>query len=775
MYTLPVAGRRTFVRTVLMLAFLLMASTPLARSAASQSAIEGFVVESDNGRPIPGVHVYLVASGNGVISNADGSFRLSAPTSADTLVARFVGFAEVRLPVTSGQNRSLTIRMTVENVRLDNVVVSATRERQFASDIAASIGSIDERTIRDQNPSHPSEVMSQIAGVWVNQTSGEGHMTSIRQPLSTDPLYLYLENGVPTRSTGFFNHNALYEINIPQSEGIEVLKGPGTALYGSDAIGGVINVTSAAAPADPMAEVMIEGGSFGYRRALISAGTTIGLNGLRLDVNATDSEGWRDATEYQRQSATLRWDRRSRSDWLLRTVASYSRVDQGPAGSAALSEADFRADATQNYQPISYRKVTALRLSSAFEKMGPASLISITPYARFNTMDLLPNWSLTFDPATWETQNVSVGALLKYRRDLPSLRSRVVAGMDLDLSPGERIETAVRPVREGKIFTSYTTADPLYDYDVTYSQVSPYLHLESSPRKDVRLTVGLRFDRMAYDYTNNLGELTTGRHRRPADASRSFTALSPKLGITWQAHPSANLFAAWRYAFRAPSENQLFRQGGSSNSIDLDPVKADNAELGVRGRLPRFGQYELTAYRLIKQDDILDLVLQDGTIVSSNAGRTEHRGIEYGMKSLAWNGLSVTLSGSYAEHRYDEWDTENGADYSGNEMESAPRSMMNAGLTWDIDVLQGAALSVEWNRLGDYWMDPANSAKYDGHTLWNVHARIQLTQDLALLSRVANLTDELYAERATYNAFRGDEFAPGSPRAVHVSLRYQVR
>jgi outer membrane receptor protein involved in Fe transport len=87
--------------------------------------------------------------------------------------------------------------------------------------------------------------------VYVSQLSGEGHSMAIRQPISTKPLYLYLEDGIPTRATGFFNHNALYEVNIPQSGGIEVLKGPGTASYGSDAIGGVVNVLTRPAPASP--------------------------------------------------------------------------------------------------------------------------------------------------------------------------------------------------------------------------------------------------------------------------------------------------------------------------------------------------------------------------------------------------------------------------------------------------------------------------------------------------------------------------------------------
>ena len=89
---------------------------------------------------------------------------------------------------------------------------------------------------------HPAEIVNRTPGVYVSNFGGEGHMTAIRQPITTKPVYAFLEDGVPIRSTGFFNHNALYEINIPQADRLEVIKGPGTAIYGSDAIGGVVNV-----------------------------------------------------------------------------------------------------------------------------------------------------------------------------------------------------------------------------------------------------------------------------------------------------------------------------------------------------------------------------------------------------------------------------------------------------------------------------------------------------------------------------------------------------
>lgn len=765
----------TVLAALMMTAVAPSASTFANAQNASQNRIEGTVTDRETGSPIPGVHIFLETDRSGAITAVDGSFELTTASTGDVLVARFVGYETWRKQISINASVRVDIALVPADLQLGDVVVSATRERQFESDIAASIGSISGKSIREQNPSHPADILGQVSGVWVNNTTGEGHMTSIRQPLSTDPLYLFLENGVATRSTGFFNHNALYEINIPQSDGIEVMKGPGTALYGSDAIGGVINVTSGSAPASPMVDVTAEGGSYGYKRVLFSTGTTVGLNGLRLDVNATDSEGWRDNTEYARQSATLRWDRRSRSNWVVRTVASWSRIDQEPAGSAALPEDEFRRDATQNFQPISFRKVSAFRLSSAFEKFYAKTLVSVTPYARLNTMDLLPNWSLTFDPATWETQNYSVGANLKVRRDVAALRGRVVSGVDLDMSPGERRERRVDPSRTGPVFTSYTLEEPLYDYDVTYRQASPYVHVESSPTARLRVTAGLRLDVMGYDYQNNLSVVTEGRHRRPDNTTVSYTHLSPKFGLTYQVHPMVNVFGSYRHAFRAPSESQVFRQGGSVNTIDLDPVKVDNFDAGVRGRVGGLASYDFTGYYLVKRDDILRLVLPDGTQSSSNAGETRHRGIEAGVTTRAYEGLSLRFSGSYAEHTYEDWETQNGTDFSGNEMEVAPRVLGNAAATYRVPVLSGAMITLEWSRLGSYWMDPENSAKYDGHDLLNLNVNVNITDEVTLLTRVSNLTDELYAERATHNRFRGDEFAPGLPRQVHLSLRYSFR
>ncbi len=738
-------------------------------------SIEGQVVDGKSGNPLPGVQIFLEVSRQGAVSGVDGRYAISnVPIGRDNLIAKFVGFVtlEQEVSVSSDQILSIPLRLVETPILLQGIVVSATQERQTVADIAASIGRIDSETISDVNPTHPSQIMSKIPGVWVNVTEGEGHMTAIRQPLSLSPVYLFLENGVPTRSTGFFNPNALYEINIPQADAIEVIKGPGTALYGSDAIGGVISVTSGRVPATTEVGGTIEGGSYGFRRVLLTGGTTQGPNGFRIDANFTDSEGWRDATEYSRQSVTMRWDRQLGSRTFLKSVIAFSNIDQEPAGATAISESDFRDDATTNYTPVSYREVRSYRFSSAFERYYQSALLSITPFARFSSMDLLPNWALSFDPALWESQNYSVGVQLKYRKDFERFDSRIVTGADLDYSPGERTETEIEPNRDGKIYTSYSVEEAQYDYDVTYQQTSPFVHLELSPAPGFRVNAGLRIDIIAYDYRNKLTEEATGTHRRPASNTRHYSHLSPKLGVTYQLTNDLNAFFSYRHAFRVPSERQLFRQGPSVNSIDLEPVKVDNFEVGIRGRVHDGIQFEATAFTMTKKDDIVAFVFQDGSRGSVNTGETSHKGVELGMRLAPSDALTLTTAYSYALHTYELWETQLGDDLSGNEMEVAPRVILNAEASYRFPVLEGASIAIEWNRLGGYWMDPSNTSKYDGHDVFNVRASIKITDKIAILGRVGNLTDELYAERATYNRFRGDEFAPAAPRTVNISLRF---
>ncbi len=757
-------------------AALMTLAAPTSASALQEGVeVQGRVVSAGDGSPVSAAAVRIEGTGSVAFSDATGRFRLaSVPPGTHRLVVTRLGFADASLEVSIQAGTPPTpieIRMTSEPVLVSGVVVTASGEFERRVETPASIGAITGERIREVNPTHPFEIMNRVPGVWVSPTSTEGHMTSIRQPITTNPVYLFLEDGVPTRSPGFFNHNALYEVNVPHADRIEVIRGPGTALYGSDAIGGVIDVGTRPPAAHPDFEGTVEGSSLGFRRVLLSGSTTRGDDGFRLDLNLTEGEEWRDGGDYDRQSATLRWDRAMGGGMSLRTTATYTSVFQSDP--SVLSWEQLREDVSLNTHPITYRTVDAFRLQSQFERRTETGLLHLTPYVRWNTLDLMPSWMLGFDPVIWTTGHTSAGLMARYNRDFYPVPVRLTAGMDLDRSPGSREEYRIQVTRQDGIAVDWERGDLIYDYDATYLGVSPYLQLQARPIPRLHLTGGLRYDRMSFDYRSRLEPIQEGMHRRPADTTVSYSNVGPSFGAALTVRPELNLFAGFRESFRSPSEGQLFRQGRSESSVDLRPVRARSTEAGVRGELSGTLAYELSAYRMDVRDDILSYVRpEDGLTEARNAGRTRHQGIEAGLTAALPAGMQADVSLTRATHRFLEWSPRGDVDYAGNTMPQAPRHLASARLRSPIPILGAGLVELEWMYMGSFWMDPENANRYGGHDLWNLRFEAPVAGGLALSGRITNLTDEVFAERASYNAFRGAELSPGKPRTVQIGLRY---
>ncbi|MBI4986767.1 MAG: TonB-dependent receptor [Rhodocyclales bacterium] len=673
---------------------------------------------------------------------------------------------------------------------LSDVTVTGTREKAALAETPASVGVVKAQDIKLTGPAHPQQILGQVPGVAVAVTNGEGHTTAIRQPFTTSPLYLYLEDGIPIRATGFFNHNALYEVNIPSAGGIEVVRGPGTALYGSDAIGGIVNILSAV-PADRRGAALSgEAGSHGWWRLLGSADSGWGdAGGVRGDVNLSHTDGWRQTTAYDRQSANLRWDYAPGADAALKTILGITHIDQQTGANSALIYNDYVNNPTKNNFAIAYRKVDAFRLSANLDKdLGPASQLSLTPYVRNNRMDLNGSYNLSSDPRIEKTDVRSYGLMAKWRRDFPEvMRARLILGVDIDYSPGRRAEDGLTLTSTGagadRNYTGYTVGARIYDYEVTYKSASPYVHGEISPTARLRITAGLRSDSLHYDLNNRLaaGNLAVGarNYYQSANTAASYSHLSPKLGATFALAPAHHLYVSFNHGFRAPSESQLFRAGSDTSAaraqakaldaLALKPIKADQQELGLRGHVDGWN-YDVVGYLLTKRDDILSQRdLATNATVTVNGGRTGHRGLELGLGKSFAERWRFDAAASYAKHSYKNWVTST-ADLSGKEMEAAPRLIANTRLTWRPS--DGAMVQIEWVKIGSYWLEASNSptyGKYPGHDLLNLRASYAPQKNLSVFGRIMNLADKRYADSASVSSNTA-VYAPGLPRSYYVGI-----
>ena len=125
-------------------------------------------------------------------------------------------------------------------------VVSTSRQPQNLSDTNSAISVLEENELRLVAHSHYQESLNRLPGVNVHRNSGQESLVSIRSPVLTGAgacgAFLIAENGIPLRSNGFCNVNEMFDAHTEKAQQIEVVRGPGSAFWGSNAVHGLINV-----------------------------------------------------------------------------------------------------------------------------------------------------------------------------------------------------------------------------------------------------------------------------------------------------------------------------------------------------------------------------------------------------------------------------------------------------------------------------------------------------------------------------------------------------
>ena len=197
---------------------------------------------------------------NKITTKENGSFSITTNETKITVTA--VGYEPKSISISS---ENLAIALNPSQNILDQVVVTANKTNEKRSEAPIAITTISKQTIEDAKAQRIDAVLNKVSGVYMVNLGNEQHQMSIRQPMTTRSLFLYMEDGIPIRTTGVYNHNALLEMNLPAAKSIEVVKGPSSALYGGEAIGGAVNIITQSAPAYTGGNVSAQFNNTGYQ------------------------------------------------------------------------------------------------------------------------------------------------------------------------------------------------------------------------------------------------------------------------------------------------------------------------------------------------------------------------------------------------------------------------------------------------------------------------------------------------------------------------------
>jgi iron complex outermembrane recepter protein len=662
---------------------------------------------------------------------------------------------------------------------LEPVTVTATRS---ASPLAATPGNvalIGDDDVATVAPTHASEIFWRAPGAWVTHNSGQESLVGIRSPVLSGAgacgAFLFLEDGLPARPAGFCNVNQLFELNFEQARMIEVVRGPGSALYGSNALHGIVNVLMPT-PADGTDQVLIDAGPADFFRGRFSGGQWDGVRGFRVTGQAVHDGGWRDDSGYRQAKANAGW--LARSGMVEREAAlAATTLRQETAGYITGFEA-YRDDAlrTSNPNPEAFRDADSVRASYAWRHDDGVRRLELRPYARASEMRFLQH----FLPGQPLEENGQVSAGVQLTARAPAWRGTLHYGIDLEVAEGF-LEQYQQGETEGLPPPAAATRPPgyHYDYEVRARSFAPWLHWERPLAERWSLGLGLRAERLLYDYDNRMPDGNTRDdgsecpggclYTRPADRSDRFDNLAPKLSLGWRPAEQQLAWAAARRGFRAPQATELYRLQSGQVVADLDSELIDSLEIGWRGYAGPFG-WELAAFRMEKRN----YIFRDGDGFNVDDGRTRHVGVELAFQWQLTDRLRLASDQSFARHtwRFDRDVGRGEIIVAGNDTDSAPRHFSSTRLAWDGPGRLSAEL--EWISMGGYWLNAANTARYDGHELLHLRLARTLTKALHLAVRVHNLGDVEYAERADF-AFGEYRYFPGRDRSLFVELGWRGR
>jgi len=621
------------------------------------------------------------------------------------------------------------------------------------------------------------DLLNSLAGVRIEQTGSViGHMTAIRMPINTGPYYLFMQDGLPVQSSGFFNHNGLAYTTYQSATSTEVLKGAGSALYGSDAVAAVIDVKSLKKPSKE-GEVILKGmlGSNGFIQSGVEVSDTIDANNAyRANASYMYSNGWREHTTTNRMEANFRYDKVIDDENDVKIIFNTSKTDAEQAdsfndyenianGSTAPSDDPNYFDALE--QTDVKRKFDYARLSAEFNNYTVDDLeITLIPYLRYNRNRYVATWESNL-PSN-DNEMYTFG--LQQRNTYEQAWGKVVFGFDTEYTESSLAYTQDFDVTTTGWNPKTYTAGALYDYDVAYLAIAPYIHTDYKILKELTVSAGLRYDYNNYDYTNNLqadSQDSSGTYYRPADSSDSYNHLSPKLSVSYMPLKDLNLYARYANGFRIPQASRLYSVKVGYENIDLSAEISNTYEVGLKKAFTEKTYFELSAYYMT----IDDTIIRDATTGGyRNGGTSIHKGVETTLKTALNKEFETSVAYSYSKHNYD-----NDPTLGDNEMAAAPNSTANTRLFYMPSAVNGLKMMAEWQYVGAYWMDDNHIAgKYNGYSIGNFKADYKHSKNVKFFAKVTNITDKRYAVSAKY-AYGKEDYTPGDPRQFYAGVELQ--
>ncbi|HNX56562.1 MAG TPA: TonB-dependent receptor [Prolixibacteraceae bacterium] len=509
---------------------------------------------------------------------------------------------------------------------IDEVLVQATRMDRKLKDLPQKVEIITSDLIRSLPAENLAEVLKRTTNLDIIQYPGLSASVGMRgfSPSAHSRSYtLLLIDGKPAGTTN------LATINLDNVEQIEVVKGSYSVLYGSDAMGGVINIITKRGTAEPEGHLSVESGSFGYRKL---SGNFTGKSGKNLsyglgysrqeqtkdyrigqknllkisdvDKLILDKASYGDAmdnSQYELNSANAFIDYTLGKQWKINAEGAYTFA--------------YDVETAGNYWGTygqSKKDVNRLNLYTTVEQKSERNHFRFSPYY---TNDKNPNYSDNTDTGfiSFTSTVKEYGYQLQDNYRLKSLS--FLLGTDLK----------VYDYQSNRYSAIGTPADP-YKPNNRFTNAAAFAQAVWSV-KNLEVNAGARFDHFTYHIDANEG-------LKAPDANADYNTLNPSVGAQYRFLQNFRVHSSFGTAFSVPDAFKVagkYTVSGKSyvGNPDLDPEKSKTTDFGLGYSSDDSGfRFDVTYFKTLHDHKIVEEKLASGEYTYVNANKSKMEGIE---------------------------------------------------------------------------------------------------------------------------------------------------
>jgi iron complex outermembrane receptor protein len=509
----------------------------------------------------------------------------------------------------------------------------------------------------------------------------------------------------------------------------------------------------------------VTGGGYDFQKLQLKTGGQTDRVDYLVSLSDSELDGFRAQNRAENTQLTGRFGFDLGEDRELLTVVNFTDqpVSDDPGGvNAALAASDPRAAWPTNVEFDAGESLEQTRLGFVYTMpLGDGHEITARNYYAWRDFG---NQLPFFDGGIVDLDRSFIGGGFSYSYDGFWLDrpNRLIVGFDFDDQDDDRRRFDNDQGARGALS---------FDQNERVKSQGIFVQNELSVSEKVALTLGARFDEVEFDITDHFfadGFDDSG--------VLSFEDTSPMVGIVVEIARSANFYATYSSAFETPTTTELNNPDTSGGfNPNLEPQLARNLEVGLRGALGSRHRYEIALFDIDVDDELIPFEIpgSPGRDAFENAGKSTRQGLEFSWISRPTDRLQTTVSYTYSDFEFEEFDG-----FDGNVIPGTAENVFFGEVTYTHPrgwFAAGDALFVD-----QQFGNNANTAVVDSYTLTNLRLgyNVELGEiRLAPFVGINNVFDETYSANVRLNAFGGRYFEPGPGRNGYagITLNYQFR